>query len=83
IGRLPLVTGMPVIIGENYDVNGGIVNGSEGILKSVHYEIGENGQRHATSCIVTVPNSSGDLLPYLAPYDIAVLEETHSISITH
>ena len=83
MGRLPLVEGMPVIIGENYDVEGGIINGSEGTLKSVRYKIGDQGQQHVMSCIVHVPNSTKLCLPHLAPHDIVVLEETTMINITH
>ena len=35
IGALPLVLGMPVVITENFNVAGGIVNGSTGILCKV------------------------------------------------
>jgi hypothetical protein len=83
MGCLPLVCGMPVMIGENYDVSSGIVNGSEGILKSVRFTIDDNGERHATSCIVTVTKSSGTPLPHLNPFDVVVLKETISFSIKH
>ncbi|KAF9506626.1 hypothetical protein BS47DRAFT_1250133, partial [Hydnum rufescens UP504] len=76
MGRLPLLEGMPVIIGENYDANGGIVNGSEGILKSVQYTIDAQGHQHASSCIVIVPNSTDQCLPGLQPHEVAVMEET-------
>jgi len=33
LGKIPLVIGMPVMITQNYDVEGGIVNGCTGILK--------------------------------------------------
>jgi len=83
MGILPMVHGMPVIIGENYDVNGGIVNGSEGILKSVRYMVDKEGRRHATSAVVTVTKSSGQQLPNLPPYDVVVLQETISFTIKH
>ena len=35
VGTLPLVLGMPVVLTENLDVAGGIVNGSTGILRKV------------------------------------------------
>ena len=83
MGCLPLVHGMPVMIGENYDVSGGIVNGSEGILKSVRFTIDNDGKRHATSCVVTVTKSSGLPLPHLEPFDVVVLEESINFSIKH
>lgn len=83
MGRLPLLPGMPVIIGHNYDVHGGIVNGSEGILKSVRYRIDEEGRRRATSCIVTVASASDDPLPHLPSCDVVVLEEDIRFTVPH
>ncbi|KZV97595.1 hypothetical protein EXIGLDRAFT_607832, partial [Exidia glandulosa HHB12029] len=73
---LPLVPGMPVIITHNYDIAGGVVNGSRGILKSIRYYIAADGRRHATSCIVTVPSSSDASFCGLPERDYPVMEET-------
>lgn len=35
LGRIPLVIGMPVMFSQNYDVDGGIVNGAGGILEKI------------------------------------------------
>jgi hypothetical protein len=35
LGKIPLVIGMPVIIAHNFDVEGGIVNGCQGLLKKI------------------------------------------------
>lgn len=80
---LAMVHGMPVIISENFDVSGGIVNGSEGILKSVRYKLDDRGRRIATSAIVTVTKSSGDTLPGLPPYDVVVLPQSCYFTIKH
>jgi hypothetical protein len=54
MGRGPLVEGMPIVISQNYDVKGGIVNGTKGTLKSVRYETDDSDQRYTKSCMVTV-----------------------------
>lgn len=57
LGKIPLVIGMPVMITQNYDVEGGIVNGCTGILKKIRYTTDLNGNRNALSCVVESPNS--------------------------
>lgn len=73
IGALPLVLGMPVVITENFDVMGGIVNGSKGILRKVRYRVGNDGKRYLTSCVVELPDLTADPLPNLPPGFVAVL----------
>ncbi|KZV60812.1 hypothetical protein PENSPDRAFT_536827, partial [Peniophora sp. CONT] len=75
-GRIPLVLGMPVVISQNFDVQGGIVNGSFGTLKRVHYRTDSQGRRHATSVIVHVDDSTDECLTDLPPHHVAVLEDT-------
>jgi hypothetical protein len=75
VGALPLVLGMPVIISENLDVSGGIVNGSIGILRKVRYRINDE-KRYLTSCIVEVTDGMGDELPHLPSEHVAVLSGT-------
>ncbi|KAG2130948.1 uncharacterized protein EDB93DRAFT_1094601 [Suillus bovinus] len=43
LGKIPLVIGMPVIISHNFDVDGGVMNGCQGILKSVRYTVDSRG----------------------------------------
>jgi hypothetical protein len=69
---LPLVLGMPVVITENFDVAGGIVNGSTGILRKVHYRVDDD-KRYLTYCIVEVSDVTADTLPHLPPKHVAVL----------
>ena len=84
IGALPLVLGMPVIITENFDVAGGVVNGSKGILRKVRYCVGDEGKRYLTSCIVEVPDLQADPLPNLPPKFAAVLpDEVEMKSLRH
>ncbi len=72
---LPLVEGMPVVFTHNYDVSGGVVNGTEGILKSVSYEVGDDGKRYATSCVVTCSSVTCDALPGLFEKEVVALRE--------
>ena len=69
---LPLVLGMPVVITENFDVAGGVVNGSTGILRKVHYHVDDD-KRYLTYCIVEVSDVTADALPHLPPKHVAVL----------
>ena len=75
IGALPLVLGMPVVITENFDVMGGIVNGSKGTLRKVRYRVGDDEKRYLTSCIVELPDLTTDPLPNLPPRFAAVLPD--------
>ncbi|TDL19355.1 hypothetical protein BD410DRAFT_688370, partial [Rickenella mellea] len=81
LGRLPLVTGMPVLVTHNYDVNGGVVNGSLGTVKTIRYDTDEFGRRHAKSCVVTVPDSTCENMPYLGDREIVVLVESVEFTI--
>ncbi|KAF8327015.1 uncharacterized protein EI90DRAFT_2849708, partial [Cantharellus anzutake] len=76
---LPLLPQMPVIIGENLDVKGGIVNGSQGIVKHMHYIQDPDGYRFATSAVVSIPDSSPDPFTLLPPHDCMVLPKTINI----
>ncbi len=55
LGMLPLVIGMPVMITQNFDVEGGVVNGATGTLEQIRYRLDEDGRRIALSCVVNVP----------------------------
>ncbi|KAJ3761502.1 hypothetical protein EV360DRAFT_37659, partial [Lentinula raphanica] len=80
LGRLPLVIGMPVIIGSNYDVPAGIVNGSKGYLRKVRFWVDENGDRHLVSCVVECPHLRDfQRLPNLGENEVPVIEDTVSM----
>ena len=76
LGCIPLVIGMPVMINSNFDVEAGIVNGCTGVLKSIRYRKGVNGERHAVSCVVNAPGSSGENLPGLQSNEVVALQDT-------
>lgn len=58
LGRLPLIPGMPVMVTENAATSHKVVNGSKGTLKSLKYEVDENGVRFAVCAFVEVPGSA-------------------------
>lgn len=83
LGRLPLVLGMPVMFTQNFDVESGIVNGSTGILKQIRYRTDADGNRHAISCIVDVPDTTGPPMPDLPNGYSVALEDTVDMRFTH
>lgn len=56
-GILPLFCGMRVMITENLAISNRLVNGAEGIVKHVDYEIDEQNRRYAKACYVLVKGS--------------------------
>jgi hypothetical protein len=60
VGALPLVLGMPVVVTENFDVQGGVVNGSTGTLRHIRYRSDDDGKRYLTSCVVELPDFTGE-----------------------
>ncbi|KAJ3548530.1 hypothetical protein NM688_g5285 [Phlebia brevispora] len=76
LGRIPLVLGMRVIISKNFDLDGGVLNGSIGTLRKVRYKINKFGERQLLSCVVYVPGSTIPCIDGLAPHEVPVLEES-------
>ncbi|KAG1851023.1 hypothetical protein C8R48DRAFT_612887, partial [Suillus tomentosus] len=83
LGKIPLVIGMPVLVSQNFDVDGGIVNGSTGILRKVRYSLNDEKQRVLRSCIVEISQSSGEALPNLSPQQIPIIEDSVELRFTH
>ena len=83
LGKIPLVIGMPVMITQNYDVEGGIVNGCTGILKKIRYTTDSNGNRYALSCVVESPTISADPLSTLPKHHAVVLQDTIDLKFRH
>ncbi|KAJ7056193.1 hypothetical protein C8F01DRAFT_970167, partial [Mycena amicta] len=75
LGKIPLVIGMPVMITQNFDVAHGVVNGSRGILTRIRYTVDPAGNRHATSCVVHIPDMVGPPLEGLPEKHAAVMED--------
>lgn len=83
LGPMPLVIGMPVMICQNYDVEGGVVNGCIGKLKKIHYYTDASGKRHATSCVIESPAITCERLPNLQDKQAVVLQDTVDLTFTH
>ncbi|KAF8327969.1 uncharacterized protein EI90DRAFT_2838501, partial [Cantharellus anzutake] len=80
---LPLLLNMPVMVCENFDVSNGIVNGSDGVVESVCYITDDMGRRSATSCVVTIPDSSDVPFTNLPPHQSVILPKSIPIKIKH
>lgn len=57
-GKLPLFTGMRVMVIDNVAISGRVVNGAEGTVKHVLYETDRDGRRFASVVYVHIPGSS-------------------------
>ena len=58
LGWIPLVLSMPVLVSQNFDVEGGVVNGSRGTVTHIHYYIDENNHHYLQLVVVHIPNST-------------------------
>ena len=83
LGRLPLVLGMPILITQNFDVEGGIVNGTYGIVKRIRYTADADGKRTLISCVVKVADLNDDAMPHLNSCEVPVLKDTVDITFQH
>ena len=88
--KIPLVLGMPVMIAQNFDVQGGVVNGSQGILKKIRYTYDNVGNRILHSCIVELPQPENNQSPtpqrpmqHLPPNHIPILPDTTDMTFVH
>lgn len=83
MGRLPLVVGMPVLVAHNFDVEGGVTNGSRGTVQRIRYTIQPGtGHRILKSCIVHIPDSTANALPNLGLHEMAIVADTTDIMFT-
>ena len=80
---LPLVLGMPIVVTQNFDVAGGIVNGSTGFLRKVRYCVDDANRRYLTSCIIELPDTTANALPSLPPNHFAVLPDKAEMKSLH
>ncbi|OSC97381.1 hypothetical protein PYCCODRAFT_1332205, partial [Trametes coccinea BRFM310] len=81
LSRIPLVIGMPVVVSQNYDVHGGIVNGSIGTLTAIRFiqDSSMPNRRYLKSCVVHINDVSAPSMPGLDVGDYPVLEDTVSL----
>ncbi|KAJ7763348.1 hypothetical protein B0H16DRAFT_1311103, partial [Mycena metata] len=83
LGRLPLVIGMPVMIAQNFDVPGGVVNGCVGKLVSVRYHLGPDGKRYALSAVIEAPDTTPGIIPELPLHHVVSLRDTVKLYFKH
>lgn len=84
LGRIPLVIGMPIIISQNFDVAGGIVNGSIGTLSKICYVTdSKTDQRFLTSCVVCLSDSTASRMPGLDNTEYPILPDTVKMKFSH
>ncbi|RXW17049.1 hypothetical protein EST38_g8796 [Candolleomyces aberdarensis] len=83
LGRVPLCIGMPVLVSQNFDVQGGVVNGSRGTVTSVRYQIGNGGHRVLTSCVILIVKSGPEPMPDLRRHEMPILSDTTNIQVNH
>jgi hypothetical protein len=82
LGAIPLVIGMPVMICQNFDVEGGVVNGCTGTLEKIRYRVDHEGIRHAISCEIKAPTTTA-ALPDLLPHHVVALQDTVDMRFVH
>lgn len=70
VGRLPLFVGMRVMITENIAFGYGVVNGAEGVVHEIKYDVDEKGRRFAkvvyvriAGCGIKVDGFDRDIVP--------------------
>ncbi|KAK0452782.1 uncharacterized protein EV420DRAFT_1242221, partial [Desarmillaria tabescens] len=83
LGALPLVIGMPVMIMQNFDVEGGIVNGATRILEKVRYHLDDDGRHIVLSCIIKIPSMTGEPLSGLQESQAVALQDTVNLQFRH
>ncbi|KAF8059270.1 hypothetical protein FPV67DRAFT_1394737, partial [Lyophyllum atratum] len=76
LGKIPLVVGMPVLVAQNFDVNGGVVNGSRGTIRSIRYTVDARGDRHLQSCVVHIPDATAEHMPGLMQNEMPILADS-------
>jgi hypothetical protein len=81
--RLPLVLGMPVMATQNISLESGIVNGTIGRIKSIHYKLSPDSLRILTSCTIHIPHNSHDCMPGLHDRQFLVLPDATSFRYSH
>ena len=77
-GKLPLFLGMRVMVTENIAMNHGVVNGAEGIVMDIKFDLDEQGRRyakvvyvHLPGCGISIPGQEVDVVP-LFPVSVRI-----------
>jgi len=80
LGRVPLILGMPILVSQNFDVKGGIVNGSWGTVSHIYYHVDDEGHRYLLSVVVHITDSTDENLSHLLPHNLLILADMTEIS---
>lgn len=83
LGRIPLCIGMPVLVSQNYDVEGGIVNGSCGVVKNIWFWVDDPGSRYLKSCVLEIPGVTTLCMPHLLPNEFPILADVQDVKFIH
>jgi len=83
LGRIPLVLGMPILVSQNFDVEGGVVNGSKGTITQIRYHIDEENHRYLNSVVIHIPDSSDEKMGLLPPHHLPILPDSTDIVFEH
>lgn len=83
LGRIPLCAGMPVLVTHHFDVEGGIANGSKGIVKQIRYFEGEHDVWYLKSCVVHIKKSIPECMPQLVVHNVPILPDVIDMTFTH
>ncbi|EMD34447.1 hypothetical protein CERSUDRAFT_37571, partial [Gelatoporia subvermispora B] len=81
MGLLPLAVEIRVMVIQNFDVDGGVVNGSIGILKCIRYRTDAHGNRHTISCAVGLDNYDNEPMAGLQRGEVPVMREKCSFTV--
>ncbi|KAF5335803.1 hypothetical protein D9611_009612 [Ephemerocybe angulata] len=83
LGRIPLCIGMPVLVAQNWDVRGGVANGSRGTVSQVRFKWNRKGQRVLTSCVVRIADSTDIAMPGLDKHEMPILSDSVEMSFNN
>ncbi len=84
LGKLPLVEGMPVIVSQNYDVNGGVVNGTIWVLRKVRtVQDRTSGEYLLKSCIISIKDVHCSAMTNLPEGDLPILQDVVDMTFKH
>ena len=81
--RLPLVIGMPMMVTHNVSLESGVVNGTIGMIKSIHYKLNGDNCRVLTACTIFLADNPHPPMPGLTRGEFPILPDTTSFHYRH
>jgi hypothetical protein len=82
LGRVPLCEDMPVLVSQNWDVAGGVVNGTYGRVSSIRYRVNNRRQRVLTSVVIKVADANLSM-PFLEDTEVPILADIVDLRFTN